>query len=132
MFRLHFWVMCLCGSLCLAPAFAQESPATTPQPAATSQSLNDLLALRARLMIEAHKLDSEIKKAANDSKMTSPAIEALRKKVEELQQEIMKTFTQIREEIEKLPEIKAKRNEIAQKEKQIEELNKKIDAHGQK
>jgi predicted RNase H-like nuclease (RuvC/YqgF family) len=83
-------------------------------------------------MIEAHKLDSEIKKMASDTQVTSPAIDALRKKVEDLQREIIKTFTQIREEVEKLPEVKAKRTAIAEKEKQIEALNKKIDEPVQK
>jgi len=132
MLRVSLIIACLYGSICLFPIVAQESPAATPQPATTTESLNDLLALRSRLMIEAHKLDSEIKKMASDTKVTSPAIDALRKKVEDLQREIIKTFTQIREEVEKLPEVKAKRTAIAEKEKQIEALNKKIDEPVQK
>jgi hypothetical protein len=110
---------------------AQEAKPAADQPVAAKENLNDLLALRARLMIEANKLDSEIRKSINDKNLTSPAIEALRKKVEDLQREIIKTYTQIREEVEKLPEIKEKRTAIAQKEKQIEELTKKIDANVQ-
>jgi len=132
MIKLSLFIVCLSGSISVLPLVAQESPATTPQPAVTTESLNDLLALRSRLMIEAHKLDSEIKKMASDTKVTSPAIDALRKKVEDLQREIIKTFTQIREEVEKLPEVKAKRTAIAEKEKQIEALNKKIDEPLQK
>ena len=110
---------------------AQEVKPASDQPVVAKENLNDLLALRARLMIEANKLDSEIRKSINDKNLTSPAIEALRKKVEDLQREIIKTYTQIREEVEKLPEIKEKRTAIAQKEKQIEELTKKIDANVQ-
>jgi uncharacterized coiled-coil DUF342 family protein len=132
MIKLNLLIVCIIGSLCVHPLVAQESSATPPQPAATTESLNDLLALRSRLMIEAHKLDSEIKKMASDTKVTSPAIDALRKKVEDLHREIIKTFTQIREEVEKLPEVKAKRAAIAEKEKQIEALNKKIDEPVQK
>jgi predicted nucleic acid-binding Zn-ribbon protein len=110
---------------------AEEAKGSSDQPAAKKENLNDLLALRARLMIEANKLDSEIRKAVNDKNLTSPAIEALRKKVEDLQREIITTYSQIREEVEKLPEIKEKRTAIAQKEKQIEELTKKIDANVQ-
>jgi predicted nucleic acid-binding Zn-ribbon protein len=117
--------------MCGVSLSAEEAKEAAGQPAATKESLNDLLALRARLMIEANKLDSEIRKAINDKNLTSPAIEALRKKVEDLQREIIKTYTQIREEVEKLPEIKEKRTAIAQKEKQIEELTKKIDANVQ-
>jgi len=113
------------------PLVAQEAPAAPAQPVVAKENLNDLLALRARLMIEANKLDSEIRKSINDKNLTSPAIEALRKKVEDLQREIITTYTQIREEVEKLPEIKEKRTAIAQKEKQIEELTKKIDANVQ-
>ena len=132
MIRLPLLIACLSVSISLLPLVAQESPVATPQPVATTESLNDLLALRSRLMIEAHRLDSEIKKMVSDSKVTSPAIDALRKKVEDLQREIIKTFTQIREELENLPEVKAKRAAIAEKEKQIESLNKKIDARTNK
>jgi len=117
--------------MCGVSLAAEEAKGSSDQPVVTKENLNDLLALRARLMIEANKLDAEIRKAVNDKNLTSPAIEALRKKIEELQSEIMKTYTQIREEFEKLPEIKEKRTAIAQKEKQIEELTKKIDANVQ-
>lgn len=115
----------LCASFFSVQVQAQESGSTPPMNPATKE-LNDMLALRAKLMIEAHKAESEINKAANDPAVTSPEIEKLRKKVEDLQNEVIKTYSAIREEIEKRPEIKEKRKQIAEKEKQIEELNKKL------
>lgn len=105
---------------------AQESVSIPPPTQSTSKELNDRLALRAKLMIEAHKIEADINKSANDPAMTSPEIEILRKKVEVLQNEIIKAYSSIRVEIEKRPEIKEKRKQISEKEKQIEELNQKI------
>jgi uncharacterized coiled-coil DUF342 family protein len=115
----------ICASLLMAQA--QESGTISPPAHPTTKELNDMLALRAKLMIEAHKIEAAINKAANDPAMTSPEIEKLRKKIENLQNEIIKSYSAIREEIEKRPEIKEKRKQISEKEKQIEELNQKID-----
>ena len=116
----------VCASLLLVQVHAQESMALPPPTQPTSKELNDRLALRAKLMIEAHKIEADINKAANDPAMTSPEIEILRKKVEVLQNEIIKAYSSIRVEIEKRPEIKEMRKQISEKEKQIEELNQKI------
>jgi peptidoglycan hydrolase CwlO-like protein len=116
----------VCVALLSIQVQAQESEATPPPMDPATKELNDMLAFRAKLMIEAHKAESEINKAANDPTVTSPEIEKLRKKVEDLQNEIIKAYSTIREEIEKRPEIKEKRKLIAQKEKQIDELNQKI------
>jgi peptidoglycan hydrolase CwlO-like protein len=120
------WYGVMCASLLMVQVQAQESGATPPPMSPATKELNDMLALRAKLMIEAHKTESEIHKAANDPAITSPEIEKLRKKIEDLQNEIIRTYGAIREEIEKRPEIKEKRKQIAEKEKQIEELNKKL------
>ena len=120
------WYGVLCASLLVAQLLAQEADATPPPMDPATKAVNDMMALRAKLMIEAHKTESEINKAANDPAVTSPEIEKLRKKVEDLQNEIIRAYGSIREEIEKLPEIKEKRKKIAEKEKQIEELNKKL------
>ena len=116
----------LCASLLLVQVQAQESGATPPPMNPAAQELNDRLALRAKLMIEAHKIEADINKAVNDPAMTSPEIETLRTKVEVLKNEIIKAYRSIRAEIEKRPEIKEKRKQISEKEKQIEELNQKI------
>lgn len=115
-----------CAALVLSPLYAQEKEAPASQPSPVTSELNQLMAQRAKLMIEAHKLESEINKAVNNPAVTSPEIEKLRKKVEDLQTEIIKTFAQIREEIEKLPETKEKRKQIAEKNKQVEALDKKL------
>lgn len=117
----------VCVSLLILQVQAQEAGAVSPPANPTTKELNDMLALRAKLMIEAHKIEADINKAANDPAVTSPEIEKLRKKVEDLQNEIIKTYSSIREQIEKRPEIKEKRKQISEKEKQIEELNKKIE-----
>jgi len=116
----------VCASLFCMQVQAQEAEATRPPMNPATRELNDMLALRAKLMVEAHKAESEINKAANDPTVTSPEIDKLRKKVEDLQNEIIKAYSTIREEIEKRPEIKEKRKQIAEKEKQIEALNQKL------
>lgn len=130
--QLPVQILTLCTVLCFFPALAQEAQVVPAQTTATGDNLNDLLAARAKLMIEAHKMGTEISKSVNDPKTTSPEIEALRKKIEDLQNEVMRAYDAIRAEIEKLPETKEKRKQIAAKEKQIEDLNKKIDARTNK
>ncbi len=130
--QLSVQIFTLCTALCIFPALAQEAPVVPAQTTATGDNLNDLLAARSKLMIEAHKMGTEISKSVNDPKTTSPEIEALRKKIEDLQNEVMRAYDAIRAEIEKLPETKEKRKLIAAKEKQIEDLNKKIDARTNK
>ena len=132
MIKRTMWYGVLCASLLLVQVQAQESEATPPPMSPATKELNDLMATRAKLMIEAHKMWTEITKAVNDPKTTSPEIEALRKKIEDLQNEVMRAYDSIRTEIEKLPETKEKRKQIAEKEKQIEDLNKKIDARTNK
>jgi uncharacterized coiled-coil DUF342 family protein len=125
-------ILCLCTAFWIYPSLAQETQVVPAQKTASGDTLNDLLATRAKLMIEAHKMGTEINKLVNDPKTTSPEIEALRKKIEDLQNEVMRAYDSIRKEIEKLPETKEKRKQIAEKEKQIEDLNKKIDARTNK
>lgn len=116
----------VCASLFSLQVQAQESEAAPPPINPATQELNDMLALRAKLMIEAHQTESEINKTASDPTITSPEIEKLRKKVEDLQNEIIKVYSTIREEIEKRPEIKEKRKHIAEKQKQVDALNQKL------
>lgn len=117
----------VCVALLSVQVQAQEAEATPPPPMSpATKALNDMMELRASLMIEARMTESEINKAINDPAVTSPKIIKLRKKVEDLKDEIIKTYSTIREEVEKLPEIKEKRKIIAEKEKQIAELNQKL------
>jgi hypothetical protein len=117
----------MCASLLLVQVQAQEAEATPPPPMSpATKAINDMMELRASLMIEARMTESEITKSINDPTVTSPKIIKLRKKVEDLKTEIIKTYSTIREEVEKLPEIKEKRKNIAEKEKQIAELNQKL------
>ncbi|MEI6644982.1 MAG: hypothetical protein WCP12_02965 [bacterium] len=124
--QMKMMFVCVCSCLLLLQVQAQEAGSIPPPTQPTEKELNDRLALRAKLMIEAHRIEADINKAANDPAMTSPEIEILRKKVEVLQNEIIKVYNLIRVEIEKRPEIKEKRKQISEKEKQIEELNQKI------
>lgn len=125
-------IVVLCAVLVLFPSYAQEKEAEPSQQVPVTSELNQMMAQRAKLMIEAHKLESEINKAVNNRAVTSPEIEKLRKKIEDLRTEILKTFAQIREEIEKLPETIEKRKQIAEKNRQVEALNKKIDGPHEK
>lgn len=116
----------VCVALLSVQVQAQEAEATPPPMSPETKALNDMMALRASLMVEARMTESEITKAINDPTVTSPKIIKLRKKVEDLKNEIIKTYSTIREEVEKLPEVKEKRKIIAEKEKQIAELNQKL------
>jgi chromosome segregation ATPase len=111
----------VCVGLCLGAAKADTPPVI-------DQVLNDLMALRAKVMIEAHQLRMEVRQAVNDPAHTSPEIAALRKKVEELQEAITRTQGEIREKVEALPAVQEKIKKVEEAGKKVEELTQKIDA----
>jgi predicted nucleic acid-binding Zn-ribbon protein len=92
-----------------------------------ANDLNDLMALRAKVMVEAHQLQVEIRQAWDDPKHTSPEIELLRKKIQDLQDAILYTQADIRSRVEKLPEVQGKVKKVEAARKQVEELNQKIE-----
>ena len=114
------YVAFFCAGLCVGMATAQ-----TPK---AEEDLNDLMALRVKVMGEAHQLQMEIRRMWNDPASTSPEIEALRKKLQDLHDAVLRTQGEIREKVEALPEVQSKVKKLAEADKAVEELNKKIEA----
>ena len=100
--------------------------AQTPEEGNTE--LNDLMALRTEVMIEAHQLQVEVRQARDNSAYTSPEIKALRKKIEDLQNALALTQDELRTKVEALPQVQAKIKKVGEAAKKVEELNQKIEA----
>lgn len=95
--------------------------------ARAEENLNDLMALRAKTMIEAHQLQMEIRQALLSPAHTSPEIERLRKRIQDLQDAIILTQNEIKGRVEALPDVKEKVKKVEEANKAVEELNKKIE-----
>ena len=92
------------------------------------EDLNDLMALRSKVMTEAHRLQMELRQTWNDPAYTSPEIEALREKVKALQEAIVRTQTEIGAKVEALPALQEKVRKMKEANEQVEKLNRKIEA----
>ena len=114
----------LAGFVCVGLCFGALHAQTPPK---EGESLNDLMALRAKVMVEARQLQLELRQTWNDPAFTSPEIEKLRKKIQDLQDEIVRTHEAIGAKVEALPQNKEKSTKLKEMNKQIEELNKKIE-----
>jgi len=106
----------VCAGLCFGAANAQAP-----------DNLNDLMALRAKVMVEAHHLQMELRQMWNDPAVTSPEIEVLRKKFQDLQDALIRTQEEIIAKVEALPQNREKVKKLKEMNKQIEELNTKIE-----
>ena len=111
----------VCAGLCGSMAGAQTPPKIDSE-------LNDLMALRSKVMIEAHQLQMEVRQAWENPAYTSPEIKALRKKIEDLQNAIEVTQDEIRAKVEALPQVQAKIKKVEESAKKVGELNQKIEA----
>ena len=111
----------LCVGLCWGVGFAQTPPKA-------DEDLNDLMALRAKVMVETYQLQMEISRMWNDPAYTSPEIEKLRKQIQDLQDAIIRTQAEIKRKVEELPAVRVKVKKVEEANKTIEELNKKIEA----
>lgn len=69
------------------------------------KQLNDAMAQRAIIMVEAHKLEEKLSKAWADKSYTSVEIEKLRKRYQQLNLEMIKVREQLKAEVKKLPEV---------------------------
>ena len=110
----------VCAGMCCGALNAQEPPKGV-------ENLNDLMALRSKVIIEAHQLQMELRQAWNDPAHTSPEIEKLRKTLQELQEALMRTHEEIGAKVEALPQNQEKAKKLKELTKQIEELTKKIE-----
>jgi len=115
----------VCAGVCCGALNAQE-------PTKGVENLNDLMALRSKVIIEAHQLQMELRQTWNDPAYTSPEIEKLRKVLQELQDALMRTQEEIGAKVEALPQNQEKAKKLKEMNKRIEELNKKIDGEGNK
>ena len=115
----------LAGFVCVGLCFGALHAQTPPK---EGESLNDLMALRAKLMGEAHQLKIELRYTWNDPAYTSPEVEKLRKKVQDLREEILRTQEEIGAKVEALPQNREKAKKLKEANQQIEALNKKIEA----
>ena len=114
-------IVFVCAGMCIGRASAQTPPEA-------GDDLNDLMALRVKVMLEAHQMQTEIRQTWDDPACTSPEIEALRKKLQELHDAVLRTQGEIKEKVEALPEVQPKVKKLAEANKAVEELNKKIEA----
>ena len=108
-----------CAGLCASVANAQAAP--------EEKELNDLMALRTKVIVEAHQLQMEVRQAWADPNHTSPEIELLRKKVQDLQAALYDTQVDIQRRVEKLPEVQAKIKKVEEANKQVEALTQTIE-----
>ena len=115
----------LVASVCVGLCFGVANGQTPPK---ADDDLNDLMALRAKVMVEAHQLQMEIRQMCDDPAYTSPEIEALRKTLQDFKDAIVRTQGEIQKKVEELPAVKPKAEKMKEAAKKVEELNKKIDA----
>ncbi len=95
------------------------------------KQLNDAMAERAMLMVEAHKLEEKLNKAWADKNYTSAEIERLRERYQQLNFEMIEVREKLKGEVKKLPEVKKQEQQVEKMrikqqsaEKKIEELRK--------
>jgi chromosome segregation ATPase len=93
--------------LCAALA-ARSATGEPPSQDAQTKQLNERMARRAELMVTAHKLDAEVRRAWLDEAHTTPEIARLRARYLALQEELRKTQREIQEKVEALPAVAAK------------------------
>jgi septal ring factor EnvC (AmiA/AmiB activator) len=88
--------------------------------------VNEWMAARAESMVEAHKLDAELRQTWMDKAYTTPEIEKLRARYAELQQELARTQREIAEKVQQIPGVAAKVRQLDAARKRERELAKKI------
>ncbi len=91
------------------------------------KQVNGWLAERAELLIDAHRLETEISRAWADAKYTSPEVEALRARYRELQHELGLTQLKLQKKVDEMPALQEKRRQLEEAQKKVLELNKKVE-----
>jgi len=90
------------------------------------KQLNEWMAKRAELMIEANKVEREVGSAWQNSSYTSAEVEALRKQYRGLQDDLLRTQRAIQDKVLELPALQSKTNTLATMRASAKELSKKI------
>ncbi|MCL1921301.1 MAG: hypothetical protein FWG50_09545 [Kiritimatiellaeota bacterium] len=110
-----------CVALCAGAAGAQTAPKI-------DEELNELMASRAKAMVEAHQLQQEISRTWADPAYTSPEIVVLRKKLQALEDAVAYAQDEIKGKVEALPQVQEKKRKLQEAMRKAEDLNKKIEA----
>lgn len=92
------------------------------------KSMNEWMAQRAEAMIDAHKLEREIRATWSDPNYTTPEIETLRKHYSELQEELVRTQREIQDKMRTVPALQPKVQVLDEMKQKEQELTKKIEA----
>ena len=93
------------------------------------KQLNDVMAERAGIMVEAHKVEEKLNKAWSDKNCTSPEIEKLRKRYQKLRFEMIEVREKLKREVKKLPAIQKQEQKVEVmriKQKELEKQIKKL------
>lgn len=121
-----FWSVSLAALLAggAGAARAQDfSKLTGPE----RKQVNGWLAERAEVLIDAHRLETEINRAWADAKYTSPEVEALRARYRELQHELGQTQLKLQKKVDEMPALQEKRRQLDEAQKKALELTKKVE-----
>ncbi|MDD4017622.1 MAG: hypothetical protein PHV28_06725 [Kiritimatiellae bacterium] len=121
-----FWSVSLAALLAggAGAARAQDfSKLTEPE----RKQVNGWLAERAEVLIDAHRLETEISQAWANAKYTSPEVEALRARYRELQHELGQTQLKLRKKVDEMPALQEKRRQLEEAQKKALELTKKVE-----
>ena len=91
------------------------------------KQVNGWLAERAEILIDAHRLETEVSRAWADAKYTSAEIEALRMRYRELQHELGLTQMKLQKMVDEMPALQEKRRQLDEAKKKALELTKKVE-----
>ena len=122
--RVFCWIsvyVCLC--VCVRHAAAEDLSKLSE---ADRKQVNGLMDQRAMIVIDTHKLESQVNEAWTDTAYTSPEVDALRARYRELQQELIKTQHELQKKVLEVPAIQAKLRQIEDLKKKEQELAKKV------
>ena len=87
------------------------------------QQVNAWMAERAKRMITAYQLDTQLSQAWGNDAYTSPEIDALRKRYRELQQELRNTQFELKKKVMEIPALKEKQKQLDQEKETIKQLS---------
>ena len=124
--KAFFWSVSLAALLAggAGVARAQDfSKLTEPE----RKQVNGWLAERAEVLVDAHRLETEINRAWADAKYTSPEVEALRARYRELQHELGQTQLKLQKMVAEMPALQEKRRQLDEAQKKALELAKKVE-----
>jgi len=122
--RLFCWILIL-GCLSLR-GWCAETADVSKLSESDRKQVNEWMAQRAKAMIDAHKLEREIRATWSDPAYTSPEVDALRKHYRELQDELVRTQREIQEKMCTVPALQPKVRLLDETKQKDQELSKKI------